>query len=761
MGGMDDPKRELVYLRPRTHQDYIGESHSVLVTGANGFINQGTEEGLRVFQTRSISRLEYLIDGKPFEPVSLSAVRLHNWLGYYIAPPPGSGSGTQKTVELKVSRFAGHGLHEELDLTNYSQERVAFTFAIAIAADFADQNEAGSRDREATGSLTTEWRPGENPELVFEFHAEHAYHHQGENGVARVHQIIAVRVRHSDTPALYAEGCISFPVELEPKAHWHACFDYVPTLGGKTLEPLYSCGAFRNEGNGNVRKRDSFLKIAATRFTVENAGEPAAGVHLTIEQAARDLAALRLHDLDRADGWVPAAGLPEFVALFGRDSLTAAWQASLLSPELLRGVLPALAALQGKADNPWRDEQPDKMMHQAANRLTAELNFNPFKLYYGSITTSAVFPFALAALWQQTGDGDLARQYIDPALRAIHWRDTGGDLDGDGFGEYLCRSEKGLKNQGWKDSGDAIVYEDGSQVEPPIATCEEQGFLYVAKLRMAEMLWWLGRKDESKRLFHEAGELKKRFNDAFWMDDKGYFALGLDAKKRQIRSIASNPGHLLATAIVDSSLARRTADRLMMDDLFSGWGVRTLSSYHPAYDPYAYQRGCVWPAENGLFALGFLRYGLHHYVERLTQAQFDAAALFLHHRLPEAFGGHPRDRDHPFPAVYPKANWPQAWSSAAVYLYIIALLGLFPYAPLNLLFVDPHLPEWLPEITMSNLHIGQAIVDIRFCRKESGESDFEVRALRGKLHVVRQPSPWSLTADAGERFADILRSFAK
>ncbi|HLG99386.1 MAG TPA: glycogen debranching N-terminal domain-containing protein [Bryobacteraceae bacterium] len=750
---------QLIQLRPRTGQHYISLSHSVFITGSDGFIREDREEGLLIYQTRTLSRYRWLIDGKPPRPVALSPIQENNWLGYYISPAPGEENDSEQTVELRLSRCAGHGLHEEADLTNYTQKTVHFTLELEVDADFVDQSEMGSGKNSAHGSIARDWRQSDGRwELFFDFHAEHAFEHQGESGVARVHQSIALRVEHSDSDASYQNGRILFAVELRPHASWHACIDAIPTIGDKILQPLYRCRAFANGPSQLEYERDKFLIEDAARFSSIGTDSLAASTTRTITRASRDLAALRMYDLSSDGGWVVAAGMPKYLALFGRDALSASWQASLLSTAMLRGVLPVLASLQGKEDNPWRDEQPEKMIHQAASGLRAELNFTPYGRYYGSLTTSAVYPFALAALWQWTGDVDLVRRHLDPALKALHWRDTVGDMDGDGFGEYQRRSEGGLKNQGWKDSGDAIVYPDGSQVEDPIAPCEEQGFLYIAKVRMAEMLWWIGDHDLAKKFFHQASELKKKFNDAFWMEDEGFFAMGLDRNKRQIRSIASNAGHLLETAIVDDALARRTADRLMCDDLFSGWGVRTLSAGHPAYNPFSYQRGSVWPVEQGLFALGMLRFGFHHYVERLARAQFELAALFEYQRLPELIGGQQRDPIHPFPAVYPEANWPQAWSAAGVFCLLYSLLGTFPYAPLKTLFVDPHLPEWMPEITIENMHIGQASAAIRFFRTKDGRSDFKVLEVQGDLHVIRQPSPWSLTATFGERFVDVLTS---
>jgi glycogen debranching enzyme len=200
------------------------------------------------------------------------------------------------------------------------------------------------------------------------------------------------------------------------------------------------------------------------------------------------------------------------------------------------------------------------------------------------------------------------------------------------------------------------------------------------------------------------------------------------------------------------------ADRLLPADMFSGWGVRTLSSSHPAYNPYSYHRGSIWPVEQATFALGFMRYGLHDHVQRIARAFFEAASLFELHRLPEVFSGHPRDERHPFPALYPRANWPQAWSASAAFLMVQALLGIYPYAPLATLFVDPHLPVWLPEVTVEGLRVGGATATLRFFRRADGRSDYRVVAVEGRLHVLRQPSPWSITATRGERFRDFVES---
>jgi glycogen debranching enzyme len=750
---------DLVRLRPRPDQHYIHRSRSVLVTNKDGFVEEGTKDGLRIYQTRTLSKYRYLIDGEPPKACALSQVKPHSWMGYYIASPKHEGRATKKTIELRVSRFAGHGLHEELDFANYTQERVQFRFEIELDADFADQDELPVKERNVRGRYSQTWRD-ETRELVFDFRAQRRYDQQGDTGVASFHQALTVRIEHpSSDPAYTAGGLISFAIDLEPRATWHACINFIPTIDSRALDPIYPCRAFEREPNAFDRKRDEFLD-RATSFQVPGLSGLSYEVIRSLRQAALDLAELRLHDLDRDHGFVIAAGVPEYTALFGRDSLFTGWAAALLSDEILRGVLPVLADSQGTETNDWRDEQPGRMLHQVSNGPLPQLNFKPFHLYYGTLTTPDFFPYAVAQLWQLTADRALVEPLIEPALKALQWSDTGADLLGNGFAAYKTRSEKGVKNQGWKDSGDAIVHAGGAQAEPPIAPCEEQAFLYASKVRLGEVLSWLGREDEARRLFRQAGELKKRFNDVFWMEDEGFFAMGLDGRKEKIRSISSNPGHVLGTGIVEDALARRTVDRLMAEDLFSGWGVRTLSARHPAYDPFSYQRGSVWPVENGMFAIGMHRYGFHDHLARLSEGIFSAAAGFEHFRLPEVFGGQPRDRLHPFPAVYPEANWPQAWSSSAVFQIIAALTGAYPYAPLKTLFVDPHLPEWLPELTLGNLRVGPSVAAIRFFRSPGGWTDFEVLEIRGELKVKRQRDPWLESAKSGERFVDTLRSLA-
>lgn len=788
----------MVHLRPRAQTLFVSHGRTVLATGRDGFVAPGTDQGFFVYQTRLVDRYRYLIDGRPPMHSAISNVAQHTSLGYYLASPVNvvetgldESDPAQQSLELRLSRFVGGGMHEDVDLTNFTQLTVPVVLQLDVGADMAWTDLADQVEVEGP-----EWRQDETGlwQMRFRYRASHRYDHQGDRGEAVIADGFDLRLSLSDSEPSFEDGRLTFRLTLPPQGSWHACLDLVPVIDDRFVPPIYDCYSFFGSRSAFEHRRATFLN-EATAFHASWPALTATVLH-SLHWAAEDLASLRLYDLDldtwdrwhrrptdprqaervsacierdllarhwrdADDGgraWVPAAGLPAYLALYGRDSLTTAWQAGLLSTAMLKGTLPIITAVQGREVDDWRDEAPGKMIHEAQTNRAARLRWTPRGRYYGSITTSGFFAFAVSAYWHWTGDRHYVAPMAESALKALRWLDRYACGD-DGFYYYQTRSDQGNRHQGWKDSGDAIVRSDGRQVAPPIATCEEQGFIYVAKLHLAELLWWHGDRSEAKRMLHEAQELKKRFNDAFWLPEDGFVAMALDEKGRPVRSLGSNMGHCLGTAIVDESIARQVADRLLAPDLFSGWGVRTLSSQHPAYNPYSYHRGSVWPVEQGTFTMAFMRYGLWGHLHRLAKAQFEAAGLFESLRLPELFSGHARDDLHPFPALYPRANWPQAWSSSSLFCHIQAMLGLYPYAPLNVLLVDPHLPEWLPELTLSGLRVGQSRVSLRFHRRPSGRTTYRVIDCEGPLRIIRQPTPWSLTAGPGERLFDLLSSW--
>ena len=351
----------------------------------------------------------------------------------------------------------------------------------------------------------------------------------------------------------------------------------------------------------------------------------------------------------------------------------------------------------------------------------------------------AYFLIGAALHLAESGDGRAFADIRSKVQVTLAWMDRYGDIDGDGFYEYRTRSRQGIKNQGWKDSSQAILYPDGSLVRDPIAVAEVQGLYYAAKQAVALAFASLGERERAARLLDQAAALKKRFNARFWMPDLDFLARALDPEKRQVRTIASNAGICLASGIVDDDKTHAVVERLMRRDMFSGWGIRTLSSDHPAYNPLAYHLGTVWPVSTAHACVGFKRYGFDDQFYKLAEAVLEAAGLFEFDRLPEVFGGHERGRRQPYPGLYPGGCSPQAWSASAVIQICHMMTGIMTLAPLKTLVVDPALPEWLPEVALRNLRIGDDRASIILRHDESGDTTHEIVEGAEGWRVVSPP----------------------
>jgi glycogen debranching enzyme len=389
--------------------------------------------------------------------------------------------------------------------------------------------------------------------------------------------------------------------------------------------------------------------------------------------------------------------------------------------------------------------EPGKIPHEVRHGELAQLRILPFQPYYGTHDATSLFVIVISYLYQWLGQVDVLTRYLPNAEAAMHWIDQFGDRDRDGFQEYATRSKHGHYNQGWKDAGDAIPHADGSLAELPLATCELQGYVYDAKTRMADIYEILGDKRSSRRLRTEARRIYERFNDAFWWEAEGTYYLGLDGRKRPIESVASNAGHCLSNGIVPPDRAARVVQRLMAPDMWSGWGVRTLSSDHAAYNPFSYHTGSVWPHDNALIAGGFRRYGFDAEAARVARGMFEATERFQANRLPELFAGLPRDEGS-FPVQYLGANVPQAWAAGSIFRFIAILCGIHATTDLagSRLYVDPALPDWLSELTIANLRAGGGTAGLRFHGREvevlSNTTGFEI------IHsVAPRPAPWAKT----------------
>jgi glycogen debranching enzyme len=425
-----------------------------------------------------------------------------------------------------------------------------------------------------------------------------------------------------------------------------------------------------------------------------------------------------------ADSSLPAAGLPWFMALFGRDSLITSYQAIPFVPELARTTLLALGAHQATAWDDFRDAEPGKILHELRYGELAHFKQIPHTPYYGTADATPLYLMTLHAAWRATGDKGLLERYLANAEACLSWIDHYGDRDGDGFQEYQTRSSAGYENMAWKDSGDSVMYPDGSLVKGPKALCELQAYVYSAWVRMAEVFDALGQLDRAQALRTKAATLFTQFNEAFWDDELGCYAYALDGDKKKVLTVSSNMGHCLWCGIVPPERARLVVQRLMAPDMWTGWGIRTLSSLNPAFNPYNYQTGSVWPHDNAIIALGFKYYGYGDEAAAIAHDISKAASHFLLNQLPELYTAFERD-DTTFPVQYIGANVPQAWAAGSAFMLVQALLGFLPDAPRNRLYIDPLLPAWLPDLTVRDLRIGQNKFAIRFWR-EGGETAFEV-----------------------------------
>src|SRR5262245_47839637 len=470
----------------------------------------------------------------------------------------------------------------------------------------------------------------------------------------------------------------------------------------------------------------------------------------------RDLASFPLLEGVKDEWLALQAGMPLYPALFGRDTLTASWQAAYVDGgEALDASLARLGRMQSDRDYDWRDEEPGRIPYQIRRGPLALLDINPYYAYYADFASPLMYVIALGHLYAWRGDRRSIARHWDVVRRILDWARTCGDRDRDGYLEYQTRSSKGTKNQGWKDSGDAIVYDDGRPVPPPIATCELQGYWYAAQQLMAVLSVAMGEYANARAYWANAADLKARFNRDWWDEDQDSIVLALDPDKRQVRAVTSNAGHCIACGIVDNEHLPRLVGRLFMPDMFSGWGIRTLASSHRAYNPLSYHLGTVWAVEQATIAFGLRRFGFNARALEIAQALFDLAERYPEYRIPECIGGYPRGRDGG-PGAYPRANTPQLWNASAFPLLIHSILGFQPVAPIETLIVDPVLPPWLPEVIVDGLRLGKARATLRFWRDRRGASHVDVLRRQGTLRVIRQPPPESLTAGAADRWTALI-----
>jgi glycogen debranching enzyme len=693
----------------------ISQGYTFMVTDLAGEISAGSEGGLFAADTRYVSHYAIFANGLSWRRLSSSVTSYFACRVFLTNPviPTEEAEIPEASLALVIGRAIGEGVHEDLDLTNHGLRPVSFNLEIALRSDFADLFEVREHRLVRRGRTVQTWDE-EKRELSTRY-------------VNRDFKCaLAVRLTNSDSPAHYVNGRISFEIVLGPGQSWHTCCFYSLMKGNQARVPTRGCN-YENPDTLMDELQRNWLDDA-TKLTSANED-----VYRLYRQSLEDLGALRLQDRDHGPHvWLPAAGVPWYVAVFGRDSLVTGLQTLWVHPGIALGAIRNLGNLQAVEDDASRDAEPGKIPHELRQGELAFFSRFPSP-YYGTADATPLYIVALHETWKWMGDRELVESQMGVAERCLEWIEHSGDIDGDGFQEYRARSPRGYENMGWKDAGDAVVYPDGSQVKQPKALCELQGYVFDAWKRMAELYDFVGKRDRAADLRRRATELQMRFEDRFWCEDIGSYCFGLDSKKLPIKTIASNAGHCLWSGIASPEHAARVVKRLMQPDMWSGWGIRTLSSDNPAYNPFSYQRGSVWPHDNGIIALGFRRYGFASEAARVFRDVSEAASYFVSYRLPELYAGIARTPGV-FPVQYAQANVPQAWAAGSVAHLLQAVLGLAGDAPNGRLLVAPVLPKWLPEVTLRGVKIGRSSVDIRFFR-EGESSRWEVLRQSGDVRV--------------------------
>ncbi|MBI5644000.1 MAG: amylo-alpha-1,6-glucosidase [Deltaproteobacteria bacterium] len=665
------------------------------------------EQGLYYGGTRFISHYELKVNGT--RPLFLSSnIDEYNTLltvdltnpDVYSKDPGGRLLIRRDSIHIMRSRLLfGRRFFEHIRVKNFGHDKITFFLELAFDSDFKDIFEVRGIKRKKRGTISRPVYKGKEMKLAY----------KGLDGIKRT-----AFIKVTKTPESAANQTFTFKMTLRP---------------GET-ETMYlnaDCvteGTPRDEIDFNRAEKKAKRKFKALVARSADIYTSNAQFNTSIK---RSIADINMMLTETGHGPYPYGGIPWFCTPFGRDGIITALECLWINPELARGVLNYLSARQAKDMEPARAAQPGKILHEARSGEMAALNEVPFGLYYGSVDSTPLYIILAGAYWRRTGDTLLIRKLWPSIEAGISWLQDYGDIDGDGFLEYVP-DEKGLRNQGWKDSQDSVFHEDGKLAEGAIALVEAQGYLYAAKTEAAALSRLMGDESMAERLTIEASELKKKFNKVFWDEKLGSYILALDGEKRPCRVAASNAGHALFTGIADEDKAGKVAEKLTGALSFSGWGIRTLSAKEARYNPMSYHNGSVWPHDNALIAYGMASYGLTKEFKMVFSGIFDASLFMEFQRLPELFCGFHR-RNGVAPTLYPVACSPQTWASGSLIYMLQASLGIYFESKKGmLLFKQPVLPEFLSYVYINDLMVTpKRSVDILVSRY--GE-DVTVEALR-------------------------------
>jgi len=678
---------------------------------ARNEIDHDIADGLICRDTRLLSRNTLTVNGQPADAVNTMLSKDNTVFETRLKTP-------DENLELWRTLFVWQDhLYEEIALVNRTADAQEIALAYDFAADFQDLFELRGAKRKSNGTQS----PTENTDNGLHF----AY--TGLDQKTRDTFIAFSKPAQKD-----ADGKTVFTLTAD--AGSSLCLysrigpDDIAGLDAKTFENAKAdAGAYVQE----QLNRRAEIESSNPEFDI------------WVHQNAVDIALLTTKT---DQGPYPYAGIPWYSAAFGRDALITGFQTLWQDPDLSKGILGYLAHHQATETDTFHDSEPGKIMHELRLGEMAACGEIPHTPYYGTADATPLFVFLAGAYLERTGDIAFIKTLWPHIERALDWIDNHGDKDGDGFVEYLRGAESGLGNQGWKDSQDSISHADGTLAEGAIALCEVQGYVYAAKKAAGDMARSLKLTTKADALYKQAKDLKEKFNQVFWSDDLGTYALALDGHKKPCLVSSSNTGHLLFSGIVPDDRAAQVADRLMADDMFTGYGIRTLSAnekrYEPVKNPEGYHNGTVWTHDTAICAAGMARYGMEDKASKLLSALFDAARHFPQQRLPELFGGLARDtQNNTPPAPYPVACNPQAWASASESLLVQSMLGLkIDGHKKQVTIENPRLPAWLTELTLHGLQIGDGSISLRFQRHDEG---VDITHIGGSpdidLHIIRDP----------------------
>ena len=645
--------------------------------------------------TRFLSRLELRVDG--YRTVVLSS-STEQTFSSQIELTTGK-STTRDTYEIpentvhirREQLLASETLYDNFSFENFNFHELELVVEVAYEADFMDVFQVRGVARQPLGRY---YQPVVRRDSI-------VFHYCGLDHVSR-----ETVIHFSPEPERVEGTTARWKLRLPPFRRFQLNTTIVPHVVHRRSR------AVRPDFHQQLQmRREAFAEWSSRSTSCDSSNSI---FNQMIGTCKGDFHALQIPE---AREHVVAAGIPWFATMFGRDSILASYQSLLLNPQLAADTLRVLAKLQGNEKNDWRDEEPGKILHEYREGEMTRAGEMPFGPYYGSADATPLWLILLSETFNWTADEQLVKDMLPHAYRALEWIDSYGDLDRDGFVEYQRRSSKGLANQGWKDSWDAIMHRDGEIAKAPIALCEVQGYVYEAKYRMASLMRAFGDTHTADKLKKEAAEMAKRFEKAFWMPKLGFYAMALDRDKRQTQVISSNPGHLLFTRMLPQERAKTVTQRFMREDLFSGWGWRTMSREERVFNPLSYHRGSVWPHDNSIIAHGMALYEFREPANHVFESLFEAALNFRNYRLPELFCGIQR-REHDEPVQYPVSCSPQAWASGAVFLFLLSVLGIRPSAPRKELnVVNPMLPRFLDHLSIRNMRVGGSRVGLDFTRR--------------------------------------------